>query len=144
MKFTLTLCLSLFCGACVSAEGEEAKITEAQLRALEGTYTFNPTDTDEMAYVRVKFRRAIEGKEVGDWVADGTMDNSFHGTVVTFKGAYVYRENEGGVVVSAQFFGFTLSAGSLDWNENYKRSLSLEKKPPAAEDGAADKPKSGE
>ena len=55
------------------------------------------------------------------------MHNSFHGTVITFKGAMVYR-NKGDVVVDGQFFGFRLKNGTLEWLENYGRKLYLQKK----------------
>ena len=129
MKLRLALVCSLLGIMPTYAEDQEIKITEAELRALEGEYTFNPSDTDEMAVVQVKFRRPTEREGGGkdEWRADGKLDNSFHGTVVNFKGAYVYKDGEE-VVVSAQFFGFKLKKGVLNWVPNYDRQLYLKKK----------------
>jgi hypothetical protein len=140
MKFLLTIsCFSLVILASF-AEEQNFKVAGSVLCPLEGEYSFNPSDTDEMAIVYVKFRRPTEreGGEKDEWRADGTMHNSFHGTVVSFKGALVYKDGDD-VVVSAQFFGFKLNKGDLKWLGNYERLLHLQKKEPA-EQASADQP----
>lgn len=93
-------------------------------KSASGKYTFNPTDTDEMATVKVIIRRETEKEGHGkEWRADGTMDNSSHGTTVEFKGAQVVVQEDGGVFVSAQFFAFMLKGNSLEWEKGYSRVL---------------------
>jgi len=136
MKFLLTI-YCLFLGILASfAEEQDFKVAESVLRPLEGEYSFNPSDTDEMAIVHVKFRRPSksEGGKKDEWRADGKMHNSFHGTVVNFKGAIVYKDGDD-VVVYGQFFGFKLKKGVLDWLGNYERQLYLQKQEPAEQAG---------
>lgn len=121
MKLPL-LPLSLAC--CFSA----ASLAEEQKKSFDpktasGKYTFNPTDTDEMAIVNVTIRKETKKEGAGSgWRADGTMDNSFHGTTVNFKGAQVTVEN-GAATVHAQFFKFTIKGNTLDWGQGYERTL---------------------
>lgn len=111
---------------CLRGE-HDTQIAESVLRGLEGEYSFNPTCTDEMAFVQVKFRRKTKREGGPDgWRADGKMHNSFHGTVVSFKGAHVYKDGDD-VVVRGQFFGFKLNKGFLNWLDNYDRQLELQK-----------------
>jgi hypothetical protein len=124
MKTLLTaLLLSLFL---TTVHAEEKKAVDP--RSFSGEYSFNPTCTDEMAIVNVTFRKAPPDETIR-WRADGTMDNSFHGTKITFTGAAVSIEPDGSVVVDAQFFGFQLSGKDLTWRPNYSRYL--EKWPPS-------------
>ena len=128
MKLLIAIfCIFLGC-LDVFAEDQEFNVTESLLRSLEGEYTFNPSDTDEMAIVTIKFRRPNEqeGGAKDEWRADGTMHNGFHGTTVSFKGAVVYKDGDS-VVVYGQFFGFKLKKGALVWLTNYERQLFLQK-----------------
>jgi len=127
MKTPLLAVLALWI-CCLAGRAEEKEVPKKPFdpKALSGTYTFNPSCTDEMAIVKVQIRKATDKEgDTEEWRADGTMDNSFHGTVVTFKGAFVTVNEDGSVDVSAQFFSFTLKDKELEWGDGYHRGLSL-------------------
>ena len=100
-----------------------AEKTERDLTLLSGTYTFNPSDTDEDATVTVRFRRNKEPYAITNWLADGKMEDRIRKRTVTFSGAYVARGPNGAVIVDAQFVRFKLSGKRLDWLPGYKRPL---------------------
>lgn len=124
---TLLLIVLAACAVTGPSRAEDAPNAKKAIdvQALSGRYSFNPTCTDEMAVVNVSFRKAPKDiySESG-WIAEGTLDNSFHGTRIQFTGAWVSVDDDGAVTVGAQFFGFTLSGGYLEWLPNYQRGLS--------------------
>lgn len=121
MKLPL-LTLSLACCFSAASLAEEQK-KPFDPKSASGKYTFNPSETDEMAIVNVTIRKETKKEGAGSgWRADGTMDNSFHGTTISFKGAYVTVE-EDTVTVQAQFFNFTLKGNTLEFGDEYQRLL---------------------
>ena len=130
-----------------TAGGENPAVQKkVDVSSHAGRYSFNPTCTDENAVVTVAFRKPKHGEySESGWVADGTLDN-FHGVEIKFKGAPVRVDEDGSVEVNAQFFGFKLSGGDLEWLPNYKRALSKAATAPAqkekseSERGAKKKP----
>lgn len=93
------------------------------LSHLSGRYTFNFTDTDESAVVSVQFRRNKEQYRITDWLADGKMEDRIRDRVVTFSGAYVKIEQNGDVIVDAEFVRFRLTKMRLEWLPGYKHPL---------------------
>ncbi len=85
------------------------------LSTYSGTYTFNASDTDADAKVNIQFRKNKEKGDGIEWLANGSIRDDIRKQSVTFTGAWVSVEDDGGLIIDAQFLRFKIKGRCLQW-----------------------------